>query len=478
MARRPFSVHTWPDSPENWIQKPVGKYLKIIKAALEPHEGVRMIDLCCGLGFGKTLLLIQIGALKLDKIPGTRILFLEPDWDRVESIFWENWEAHVPPELYRREKGKNFLTWLPTGNTLRARARVVTGSSERKKDLRRGPEYTDVLDDETAIGFDLETYTNTLARIRASSPCRTYITATTPKVGPYGRFLKRGGNIIFRARTADNHYLLAKQPDYESNLRAVMSPEQARRELDGELVALEGRIWKNAHYDPDPRNKKCAWPNGNRNDIHTSFDRNQPWWLFCDLGSSKGAYLAVQMMEPFYRARKIYDGKPVWVAIADFCPHDDSSANRAFQRFEREYGQPAGVIAGADVGTRVQTDGSTVAYFASQVFGATTPVYPCNENIYNKHIQWDCFDSLILSGNGERRFTIARDFISFDLQSKRGIREMIDEDQWPPEDKRRINDVLPKNPDNVVQHIRDAVLMGSAEIMNPPSWRHKTDLVA
>jgi Terminase-like family. len=390
----------------------------------------------------------------------------------------EVWKEHVPPDLYHHEVGNQKIIWLPTGATLRYKPRVITGSKEAAKDRRRGPEYTDVIDDETAIGFDRETFTNTLARIRSSGPCKTYITLTTPKVGPYGRFLKRGGNIIFRGRTRDNHYLLARQPDYETNLRAAMSPEQARRELDGELVALEGRIWKNANYDPDPANKDAAWPNGNRNDIHTGYDKNKPWWILCDLGSALGAYVAVQQMEPFSKARELYAGKPVWVAISDFCPQDDSNANRAFQRFEREYGQPAGVVSGADIGTRAQTDGTTVAYFVAKVFGAGTQIYPCNETIYNKHVQWDSFDSLLLNTSGERRFTIARDFVSFDQQSKRGLREMLDEDQWPPMEKRRLSDVLPKGPDNVVQHVRDAVLMGAAEIMNPPTWRHTTSPVA
>lgn len=472
MTRFAFTSHSYPNEPERWLKKPVGKYLEIFRAAMEPHEGVRQIDLCCGLGFGKTLLLIQIAAIKLDTIPGTRILFLEPDWERCESIFLDTWKEHVPPELYHHIAGRRKIIWLPTRNVLHYRARVITGSKELAKDKRRGPEYTDVFDDETAIGFDMETYTNTLARIRTAGKNLTYITATTPKVGEYGRFLKRGGNIVFRGRTADNHYLLSRQPDYEKNLRATMSPDQARRELDGELVALEGRIW----YQADLEN---PWPQGNIDHEHPRYDPGKPWWLFCDLGSSTGAYSVIQHRDSRYRGRRIFDNDDnVWVAVADLCPSTDASAMRAFQRLKEAFGRPAGVVAGKDIDKRADTDGATIAHFVNNIFGQSTRIYSCDETIYNKMVQFDCLNYLVCSAIGERRFTIARDFVSMDDRSHRGIREMLDEDQWPSIDKRRMSDFLPKDKTNTVQHIRDSLLMGAVEIMHRPSWTYGNMSVA
>jgi hypothetical protein len=456
-----FTAHSYPDEPERWLQKPVGKYLEIIKCAMEPHEGVRQIDLCCGLGFGKTLLAIQIAVLKLDSSPRTRILFLEPDWDRVNSVFLEMWREHVPPELYHHEVGNQKMIWLPTSATLRYKPRVITGAKSAARDRRRGPEYTDVLDDETAIQFDRETFTNTLARVRAPGGDKTYITLTTPQVGPYGRFLKRGGNIIFRGRTADNHYLLSRQPDYEQNLRAAMSTEQARRELDGELIALEGRIWK--EYKDN-----AAWPEGNIHHGHRKFNPDMPWWLFCDFGSANGAYLVVQCTKPIRRGRNIFDGH-VWVAVADYCPDYDASANRAFQKLKGEFGIPVAVVGGKDTTKIDDASGHDVAYFCQDIFGHSR-IYPTDERFLSRQIQYDTASFLVKSAIGHRRFCVAKDFVSLDQDSNRGIREMFDEDAFPPLDKRRANELLPKSKDNVVQHIRDAFLMGAVQIMHPPDW--------
>jgi len=469
MTRYAFSAHTYPDEPERWLQPPVGKYLEIIRCAMEPHKGVRQIDLCCGLGFGKTLLAIQIAVLKLDRSKGTKILFLEPDWDRVDSIFLEAWYEHVPPELYRHEIGRHKIVWLPTGATLRYRPRVLTGSKSMAKDRRRGPEYTDVIDDETAIGFDRETTVNTLARVRAPGDCLTYITLTTPKVGPYGRFLKRGGNIVFKARTADNHYLLERQPDYETNLRAAMSKEQARRELDAELVALEGRLWPHADLE-------TAWPRGNRHDQWKQFRRGEPWWLFCDLGSATGAYLVVQKTNSKRGGRRLYeDDDNVWVAVADLCPMTEANASRSFQLLRQHFGTPVAVVGGKDLMTRGRVTGNTVARFVQTVWG-NVDIIDCDETVLSKQTQYDMASYLVCSTENRRRFTVAKDFVSLDEDSHRGIREMFEEDAWPPEDKRRPGDVLPKNKDITVQHIRDSFIMGAGAVMSTPEWQKTLEL--
>jgi hypothetical protein len=452
--------------PFNGLHRPLGKYKEIFDYVLAPSPEVKSVDLCCGLGFGKTLIGIQIAACTLDSAPGHVGMFLEPDWDRIDNIFLPMWEEYVPSELYEIKVGKNWIIWKPTGSRLVYRPRVITGSLAQRRARNRGIPTTFVIDDETAISFDKEQYQNTYARVRLPADIRYYLTLSTPLVGPYGNFLKRGNNKIFHGRTRDNFYLLQEDPTYESRQRANMSPEQARRELDGELVALEGRIWKTAKLDE-------SWPFGNRNDFHTCFKKGEPWWLLCDLGGANGAYIAVQQTDGLYRGRKLYE-KPVWVSIADFCPDDDASASRAFQKMDQEFGIPAGVVAGADVNTRASTDGLTVAYFVKQIWG-NTHIYPCNESILNKQIQGNCFDQLLCTTTGERRFTVAKNFVSLENpRSNRGVREVLNEDQWPPKEKLRVNDVYPKNPDIIVQHARDALLMGSARIMNPPKWFKQT----
>jgi hypothetical protein len=441
----------------------MGRYKEILDYVLRPSPEVKMVDLCCGLGFAKTIVALQAAALTLE-IDGNQVgLFLEPDVPRVKKIFLkQGWLKHVPPEFYHWNKGDECMEWH-NGSILYYACRNVSGSKEQMQDKFRGVEFTFVVDDETAIGFNYEQYQNTFGRIRAPSPVRYYFTLSTPKVGPYGRFLKRKGTKIFRGRTRDNHYLLLRDPDYEKRQRALMSEEQARRELDGELVALEGRIWKTCKPD-------VAWPKGNRNDIWTSFRPDEPWWLFCDFGSATGSYVVVQAMNPIYRGHEMYNGELVWVAVADLCPSTDASASRAFQRLKKEFGTPVAVTGGADINTRSNTDGSTISKFATNIFGPSVQIFPCNESIYNKQLQFDSLSRLMCTTIGDRRFTIARDFVSLDTESNRGVREMIDEDQYPPIEKRRINEILPKNKDNIVQHTRDALLMGAVAIMDPPDW--------
>jgi hypothetical protein len=459
----------------NELEPPVGKYLDILQHILEPSSEVKSIDCCCGLGFGKTILGVQAAALTLNSQPGHVGLFLEPDWDRIENTFLPAWIRYVPDELYEIEAGKRRIIWKPTNGVLIYRPRVITGSRLLARSRTRGIETSFVIDDETAIEFDLEQYQNTFARIRLGTDIRYYLTLSTPLVGPYGRFLERGGNKVFTARTAENHYLLKRDPTYESRQRAQMSEQQARRELDAELVALEGRIWKSAKYDAE--SPDCAWPKGNRNDIWTSFRKGEPWYLFCDIGSSTGAYAVVQCMDAVYRGMREFDDV-VWVAIADYCPDDDASASRAFQRLRQEYGIPTAVVGGADMNTASNTDGRTVAYFVENIFGAGVPIYPCSERRYHKQLQYDQLTYLMCTTNGERRFTIARDFVSLDPDSKRGIREMIDQDAWPVMEKRRPNEVLPKNKEILVQHIRDALLMGAVKLMAPPVWLYNENPAA
>jgi hypothetical protein len=449
----------------NGLDAPVGKYQEILDYVLTPSPTVKQVDLCCGLGFGKTVLAIQAAALTLNLDGNQRLLFLEPDWDRVNDTFLTTWQRVIPSDMYKIQVGKNLIHWW-NGSQLIFRPRVITGSRERIQDKFRGIEFTAVVDDETAIGFDYVQYLNTFARIRAPSKIRYYFTLSTPKVGPYGRFINRGTNKLFTGRTADNHYLLARDPDYEKNLRLNMSADQARRELDGELIALEGRIWKTAMPN-------IPWPMGNRNDNHRSFDKKKPWWLFCDFGSSTGAYAVIQKTDSVHNGREMFKGD-VWVAVADLCPRDDASASRAFQKLKTEFGFPAGVVGGRDMNKRSDGGGDTVAYFAQQSW-SNVQIYPCDETTYNKQLQYDRLSYLMCSALGERRFTIAKDFISLEPESHSGIREMIDEDAWPAEDKRRAGDFLPKNKDIRVQHVRDALLMGAVEVMAPPDWHYQDD---
>jgi hypothetical protein len=449
------------------VGPPDPKLQELIDYLFRPApDEVKQVDLVCGRGRGKSIIAIDIACRVLSNDPNAVILFLEPDWKRINRVFLKKWRKIVPKELYTLNKGEQLITWLPTGALLYYGPRNITGSYEMSEDAQLGQDTTVVIDDEAALRCSQTLYTNTLATIRVPSDVRFYLTVTTPRIGPYQQLVTSPNHVLFRGKSRDNPY---RPKGYVKTLMQNMSAEQARRELDGEFIALKGRVWKDAKYDPNPDNKDVAWPDGNRHDMFTKYDPGRPWWLFCDLGSATGAYAVLQKTEAIYRGTQLFR-EPVWVAVADFCPNSDASASRAMQMLNKHFGPPAGVVAGADINKRSEVDGSTVAYFAQKIWG-NIRIYPCSETLYDRQLQYDTLSYLMCSANGERKFTIARDFVSLDTDlSRRGIREMIDWDQWPPLEKRRESDFLPKTKDIVVSHIRDALLMGSVMIMRPPQW--------
>lgn len=432
----------------------------------------------CGRGFGKSLFCILVACITLSSGSDVIGLFLEPDWKRVVRVFLKKWFQHVPHELYTINKGEQCITWI-TGSLLFYGARNITGNYSQAEDAQVGQDTTFVIDDEAALRCSYAMYTNNLATVRVPGPYRFYLTASTPRVGAYKRLVTSKGHIMFRGKSEDNPYL---PENYVEQLRVNMSAEQARRELGGEFISLEGRIWKTAKYEPydasksEKENSEFSWPKGNRDDIHTQFDPSKPWWLFCDLGGATGAYVVVQKRPAVYRNYELFRGD-VWVAVAEFCPTVDASASRVFQVLKEHFGTPIAVTAGRDVHTTNSGGGKTVAYFAFQIWGSVG-VIPVDETVFSKQIQYDRLSYMMQSADGHRRFTIARDFVSLEPESRRGVREMINEDEWPPEEQRRPSDFLPKNRDNIVQHTRDALLMGTVAIMAPPDWSYQNEPAA
>jgi len=450
------------------VGPPFPKQQKLIDYLFEsaPDE-TKQVDLCCGRGYGKSVIAIDIACRALSRSPNEIGLFLEPDWKRTVRVFLKKWKKIVPKELYALNKGEQCITWI-NGAMLFYGPRNITGSQEMSDDSQVGEDTTFVIDDEAALRCSSEGYNNRLVTVREPSDARFYLTVSTPRVGPYQRLVTSPGHVMFRGKSTDNPYL---PKNYVENLRANMSAEQAKRELDGEFVTLRGRIWKTAKPD-------VAWPDGNRNDDHTGFVKDQAWWLFCDIGSATGAYAVVQAMDPIHNGVRIpnYHGK-VWVAVADFCPNDDASASRVFQKMDVEFGRPNAVIGGSDMNSRDKVAGETVSYFARQIWkGIDT--YTTDESVYSRQIQYDRMNFLMCAANQTRRFTIAKNFVSMDAESRRGVREMILEDAWPPIDRRREGDFLPKNRNIVVQHIRDALLAGAVNIMAKPEWGHATNPAA
>ena len=439
------------------IGPPFPKQQELIDFLFKPDpDHVKQVDLCCGRGYGKSVIAIDIACRALSRNKNAVGLFLEPDWKRVHRVFLKKWRKIVPPELYTINKNEQCITWI-NGAMLFYGPRNITGSSASSEDSQIGQDTSFIIDDEAALRCSEIMYTNNMATIREPSDVRFYLTVSTPRVGDYQRLVTAEEHILFRGVSRDNPY---RPKNYVRDLMRNMSPDQARRELEGEFTTLRGKVWKNIELAK-------PWPEGNRDDIHTGFIKGSPWWLMSDLGSATGSFVVVQQRKAEYRGHRMFDGY-VWVAVADFCPRDDASAARAFALLKKNFGTPVGVTAGADINTRATTDGTTVSYFAQQAFG-NVPIYPCNESVYSKQVQFDNMDFLVCSAGGERRLTVAKNFVSLDPYSHRGVREMFETDEYEEMSKRNLREILPKSKTNIVQHTRDAMLMGFSQI-SPASW--------
>lgn len=444
------------------ILPPHPKQLQVLNYLLAPDPNIiKQVDLICGRGFGKTTLAILIAVYCLSLNSNQCGLFLEPENDKMNMVFRFSWRKHVPRHLWTENKKERTITWF-NGSVLYYGHRNIYGSLEERRDRGRGPNFNWIISDEEAIKCDIQQYTNAMAAIRAPGPLRFYLTLTTPKIGEYQALISMKGHKVFTGTSHDNIYL---PEGFVEQLIENMSRDQIRREIFAEFVALEGRIWREINLED-------AWPKGNIHHQHAEFDHDKPWWLFCDLGSATSAFIVAQQVPATLYGQQIFNGN-VWVAVADLCPYHDGSAVRAFNKLKAEYGSPVAVTGGIDINSRANTDGKTIAYHAQKVW-PNVRIMPCAEHEADKTIQFDRLSYLVCSGDGNRRFCLAKNFREIEPEGRRGLRQMFETDVWPDEPKSS-TEFLPKSKDIKVQHIRDAALMGAVKVMAPPRWGYQEE---
>jgi len=437
---------------------PHAKQRELIDYLLAPSDDIKKVDNVCGRGYGKTELAIILSVMALSRSDREVGLFLEPDLPRVRKVFLKKWFAAVPSGLYTINRQDRVIT-MAWGALLFYAGRNVTGAYGSAADSQLGQDTSFVISDEEAIYCNPDLYVNTFNTIRINSTSNFYLTLSTPRVGRYQELIQSAGHKIFTGTSFDNPYT---PPNYVKNMMENMSRSQVRRDIYAEFISLEGRIWPECDLD-------TPWPYGNLWTSQSGFVENEPWWLFCDLGSATGAFVVVQRREPITGdGRKLYNGD-VWVAVADYCPLHDGSASRAFQFLFARYGYPVSVTAGADIDTRGSGDGKSVAYFVRQVFGEGITIKPISERFADKQMQYNRLSAAICDIHDRRRFCIADGYKELDPDSKRGVKQCMLEDEWPEEDKKLPNQQLPKNKECRVQHVRDALMMGAVSTMYPPA---------
>lgn len=393
------------------------KQMAIINAILTPdYDTTKFIDICCGIGFGKTTLSIILAAIMLENDPSSKIMFLEPDDGRLDTVFWPEWQKWIPARYYRRIGKRKDIYWR-NGATLYPRHRWVTGSTTVADDLMRGPNLSTIFDDEAAIGFSLEGYKNALMRLRVASPWRGYISMTTPKVGPYADLLALPGHLVFHGRTADNAHNLPA--NFEAERRAQMSDMHARRELDGEMVALEGRVWK-------------TWDD-TRNITDFVFRNGRPYILAGDIGV-QSSWLCCQP-----------DGRGSLVIVSEY--HADEGGTRDDMRAVLKlWGQPAKIITGMDLTTTSQVSGESAVIEIKRALnsiGMTSAipiVTPSSVDIQyrDKSIQYEGMSDIIeagrlklsiaCKGNSKNEYD---DAPAVHGNKNRSFYKMIQQDAWP-----------------------------------------------
>lgn len=469
MAFDNLRIYRRPVNGKPVLGPPFPRQIEVLHAILKgPHtRALRRVNLCCGWGFGKTTVGIDAAQLLLQL--GIDGVFLEPNVNLMETVFLSRWEDTIPEDLYSLNRGRKIITWLPTGAKMLYHHRGITASLEQTLQKLQGWTLGFYIDDEASSSCSMKVHQSLGARIRSpKAPLLTRLTLSTPRMGEYADLINERDSINIFGKSEDNPYL---DRERLADMRAHMSRAQAKRDMDGELVALEDMIWHMVDLDH-------SWPKGSVDDFHPRFNPAMPWWLFSDLGSATGADVVVQMVE-----HGIERGIPRWVIVADLCPQSDASIKTRWGKLADLFGVPAGIVAGRDVNTRSLTDGATAAYFAQKLWGSVR-VIPADETNASKQRYHEIATYMFDPPTEARQLTIARDLIpdedgrapgALDKDSKRGIVEMIKQDIWVDEDQRSEAHYLPKGRKIRVSHVRDALLNGAGKIMRPERWAGDAD---
>lgn len=399
-------------------KKPHVGQQKIIEWALRPSPKIKIGHLVCGRGYGKSICAVLVAFMALARGPGEIVLFLEPDWNRINTVFLKKWRKIVPKELYTINKDERRIEMI-WGAQLYYRPRNVTGSVSSSDDANLGQDVTGVIDDEAALRCSRMFFVNTFATLREPSPARFYLTLTTPRLGPYNELIMSPGHTVFRGSSYDNPY----NPDgYADEIAGNMSSEQIRRDVYGESVSLEGMLWPMCDLSPEKR-----WPNNNIDS--EKFVRGKPYLLAGDIGVRSSWYVI-----------QSFPGREC--IVGQYHP-DKGNASEDVEFLLRKYGQPVKIIIGIDAETHSQVTGESAVIVMRRALNkcgmhSQVPVdWPKGEYV-DKMIQRDALTRLL-----EKRFlTVAESAIDLDKNKakfldgnrERDFKHMILGDEWPGRD--------------------------------------------
>lgn len=418
--------------------------------------GITQASFISGRGGGKTAVAVMKVLRTCISDPDTVGLVLAPTVKMLERSFLREWKAMVPSALYKHKVQEQKVE-LINGACFYFSTRNIDNPS-RGKDVTRGLTVDWVVDDESALGFDSETYSNTMACVRGHGKHHFYFCFTTPRINEFRDLVESEDyNHVVQSTSYNNPF----NPDwFVENVRSAMSTQQAKREIDGQWVELEGLVWPDWSFSP--------WPNGN---VHQhTFQPGRPWYLFLDLGSATAAYIVCQLVSAGALGQGL-SNSDIWVATHELLPSTDGSAERAFRLLKERFGPPVMVVGGADLTTRASTDGKKATFFTRKIFGQGTVVKPIVGWMADKEIQHAQLSASIRDYNGYRRFCISKKFETIGYEkgrAKRGIKQLVEQDVWPDNAGRQRSLFLAK--EGRLEHVRDALLYGAVGIIKPPRF--------
>ena len=415
-----------------------------------------------GRGYGKSVLAIVIAAIQAFRKKKQRIMITYPsakDADRVGKV---KLKEILPENSYFWWESKNLAQIRSTGSQIMLVTRWTKGAT-RERPTGRGDTVHLLIHDEAAIDKNPSVIHNFNATVRGPGAMGV-VYVTTPQIGwlksECDKFgigdctwgIHRGTKVerdpvsgkqkvvkaaALYARTMDNPY---GGEELHMTMLADLDSAKAAQELDGQWVALSGRLWDNW--------SDAKWPNGNI--ISYKFDRNQPWILGCDLGGNKSSWVAFQQMRIPGQLHPVHVITHEWQLNANQAPTDEAIKFIGSQMPT----EPLMVCAGHDVTSRnTMTNSRTPQWFIkthwphAQVKGIFGPALQDPSVRHAQMRAWIC------SAENRRTLCIADSMMSYDEQG-RGVKRVIEQDCWPDEYAAK-NSFFVK--DGVLEHCRDAL---------------------
>lgn len=422
-----------------------------------------------GRGSAKTTSLILLAfRAAYEWMPGMLGCWTEPTSQACEDIFIAEWTKAIPRRLYEIKGGLNTTEIrCCNGTKILVRSRNVDNP---RKEVIKGTNLAWDIDDELAYKFDKNKYWDTDAAIRIDTPYRFHDAGTTPKLNEYYHLIHTDEgdlkeNIGYVHSTSHENPHLTE--DWVDDLKENLDDKYKQQEIDGKWISLGNLVWDNWSDE--------AWPTGNI--INYRHNHDKPYYLFFDIGVASSAWLVVQPIKvprqtlaDGYYGYKAMD--TIWVATGEFMPTTEQGGqvDRILPLIIDRFGDGCGgIVCGHDIDTRDSTRGDTVAMLVQQHLGSVPQRIVGRPGDWwsDKILQHSSLSGGILDTQGRRRFCVAKDFYQENPKTKRGILDMMRQDQWPREDDGKAAHRLKK--DGKLEHVRDAAMYGAVSMMFPPS---------